>query len=273
MTSCSGANVKSVVTAYNDNKDVITYTGIMFQILAEADIEILTIEFDARYDDLKSADLSLEVYTKHNDYIDFVNMPGEWEMVAETVAIPVSTKSDRGVIIPHRQFQPITIPNGGTQSLYITMISGSFIDFNVDALQKTGEVMMKTSDLSLTVGSGFSEPRFPYAGVNRTVSPMFSGIIHYRTKECPGNGNDNNDETASVSSMITFPFLLNTETINTELQNDILNAIATSIDLMIDEAGSNLHFFRDQYELRSDKKGMTVQLVDYNGRSIRLQHA
>jgi hypothetical protein len=264
MSSCSGLNVQSLVTPYNENKDVLTYTGIMFQISASKDIEILTIEFDARYDDIKATDLSLEVYTKPNEYIDFVNVPGEWDLVADAVAIPVSTKSNLGVIIPHRQFRPITIPKGGTQSLYITMLSGSYIDFNVDALQKTGEIMMQSQDLALSVGSGFSEPRFPYAGINRTVSPMFSGVIHYRTKDCVESGNSTG--TMTSSSTINFPFLLSIPAVSVELQAAIQNAVATSIETILVESGSTLQQFHDQYQLRRDTKGTIVQLVDYSGK-------
>jgi hypothetical protein len=283
-TTC---NVDSVVTPYNNDENVPTYTGIMFEISAHTDIEILTLEFQTRYkDDDDSIDLSLEVYTKSSDYMPYVTDRSAWTLVSRTTAIPVGTLASMGAIIPKQQFTPISVIKGTTQSIYITMMSGSYIQFRADALRKFGEQLMRSTDMSLFVGSGFSDPQFPYTGVNRTVNPMFSGIVHYRPKSCNTSGamlsnssTDTNTAAATATSdtqietaivnMIDFPFLFNTPSVTPDMQIGMKNAIDTVIiSTLLAQDGSKLKQYKDELRLATSSQGSTIHLVEYIGTYI-----
>lgn len=233
--------VESLTTPYNEVTAVPTYTGLMFKIYAKTEIEILTFELDLRLDPTTTSDLSVEVFSKAGTYVEATTDISQWQQISNTKIMPFSSSGNAGAIIPQNNFTPVVVPVDSEQSFYITM-NQPYIDITVDALQKTDEVQIGTTDFDLFVGSGFSEPRFPAAGVNKTVDPQFAGIIHYRIR---GKCEDLVD-----TSEIPYRFLFLVEA---ELPTSVLETISQTIDAKIDsilEENPALQSYKEKYSLQ-----------------------
>lgn len=169
----------SLNTTYNDVAEVPPYTGIMFEIFARTNIEILTFEMDLRMEN--ATDLSVEIYSLEGPFALLVNNASAWELVAKTVAIP--EPGGNGVIVPVGDFSPVKMAERTKRSFYVTM-KGPYLDHRVNALQKTGEVQISMPDIEIFVGAGLTEYKFP-GKIDRLVQPQFAGVIHYtKTADC-----------------------------------------------------------------------------------------
>eukprot|EP00977_Amphora_coffeiformis_P005976 scaffold1271_cov167-Amphora_coffeaeformis.AAC.11 len=185
---------RSVQTIYNDNDLVPSYPGIMFDFVGLAEeIEVLTLEFDARVDDI--TDYTVEVFVTEGDYTQKLNDESQWTRLAHTKA--TIAPSGNGLVIPQPDFQPIKLKRGQRRTVYISM-NGPWLDTIAQALDKTGEIQIQEQDLALYVGVGLNE-RFP-EDFDKTVDPQFSGVIHYR-KEV-------NCEEALDSTSVDLQFLV-----------------------------------------------------------------
>lgn len=254
--------IKSINTPYNENDAIPTYVGIMFQIYANMDLDILTFEMDLRIDNTTSSpDLSVDVYMKDGDYLTDVSNSLVWTKVASSTFMSMSSNSaigNVGAIIPYTQFTPVSILKDSKKSFYITL-QHPYIDYNVDALQKTGEEFLKTSDMTLFVGSGFSEPNFPTMGVNTTVDPQFSGVVHYQIKQQQNDCSNVVDYTD-----IEYQFLFNYEIPPTEVIDIVQNSIETMINQNL-QNNNILKSYVNEYSLQLISNETKTELMDYKG--------
>ena len=168
-------------STYNAENAIPPYTGVMFEVFAKVNMEILTLELDIRFEN-GVEDLSIEVYTKEGAFSAFVNDESAWEKVADTTMVPAP--EGVGAIIPVEAFSTVAMPRRTKRSFYLTM-KGPYIDFTAYALQKTGEIYIKGGDFDILVGSGLTEYKFPEE-IDRILDPQFAGIVHYRlvSNEC-----------------------------------------------------------------------------------------
>ena len=165
---------KLLQTAYNENDLVPAYPGIMFQLVSLAeDIEILTLQFDARIDEI--TDYSVEVFITDSDYESKLDDESQWTRLAKTEASIAPSR--QGLVIPQTDFKSIKLKRGQRRTIYIAM-NGPWLDITAQALDKTGEIQVQEQDLALYVGVGLNE-RFP-SDYDKTVDPQFAGMIHYR---------------------------------------------------------------------------------------------
>jgi hypothetical protein len=168
------STTRSVETVYNENDLVPTYPGIIFELVALADdMEVLTLEFDARIEDI--TDFTVEVFATDGDSLDKMSDESQWTQLANTQA--AVSPAGRGLVIPQPAFTSIKLKRGQRTSIYIAM-KGPWLENVAQALDKTGEVQLQNDDFALYVGVGLNE-RFP-EDFDKTVDPQFSGVIHYR---------------------------------------------------------------------------------------------
>jgi len=202
---------RSFNTTYNDNLAVPPYRGIMFEVTALGvdPLTVLTLELDLRLENATAAELEnlkVQVYTASGHFHDALEQAASWHLVADaTVAVNSNTNN---AIIPVQQFHPVRIPGQQLQSFYVTT-NGSYLDFTVDALQKTGEVQVRGDDLQLFVGAGLTSGfQFP-AVLDKVLHPMFAGVLHYEIEHSSGNCNDR-----IIKTVLDVPFLFETSVAN-----------------------------------------------------------
>lgn len=211
----SCASTKSFNTTYNDNDKVRAFTGIMFEMDAKTDLEILTFELDVHLD--KATDLAVEVYSRKGMFAEYENAPESWDLIANSTLVPAP--EGVGAIIPNNGFVPVFIPNREKQSFYVTM-KGPYLDNTVNALQRTGEFHTSTDDMKLLVGSGFTEYRF--GNVDSDVNPQFAGIIHYKkTGDC---------SKLTDKTVVEFMFVL-----STKADNNLVDSVNSAVDSTLNE--------------------------------------
>jgi hypothetical protein len=117
-----------------------------------------------------------------------------WTLHARTTAVPAPEGT--GVII----LTPIRMEASERRSLYIRM-NGPWIDHNINAFMKAGEIFMKTSDLVFYRGVGLNS-KFP-SDFDKKVDPQFSGVIHYhKERTCI---NTAKETTANFEFFIMLP--------------------------------------------------------------------
>lgn len=245
---------RSLNTTFNDNVDVIPFTGIMFEVTAISQpLNILTFELDMRLEN--ASDLSVEVYSRRGYFADVFNQPDEWRMIASTEVIPIY--GGVGAIIPVHDFAPVHIEANQRQSFYITA-KQSILDHNVDALQKTGEVQMRNEDLQLFVGAGLTEYKFP-SGLARFNSPMFAGIIHYEKENACANN-------PTITTTLTIPFLFE---VSPSRMLDVTQSISETVNrLLVDD--QLLKEYVSRFGLREVGSAATVA-VKHQGTSSLLR--
>ena len=230
--------IKSFNTTYNDDDRVPTYYGVMFEMFPRVDMEMLTMELDIRipseHDD---PDLSIEVYTMKDSYEVLKAYDADsWTLVADTTGVLLP--GEKGLIIPTKDFDPVKLTAGQKQSFYITM-KRSYIDHNVMALQKTGEVQVKAGDFDLLVGVGFTEYKFP-GDYDRTVDPQFSGVFHFRRfTDCVK---------AVETTVVEFSFLL---------KQEVTPLLVTSVNQYVDDTIKD--FMKKNSALKSYQKYFGLQ--------------
>ena len=232
-------SLKALNTTYNLDDRVPTYVGIMFEMFPKSDMELLTLELDVRIpEDDEDVDLSVEVYTMRGSYevtkaYDYD--PSKWLLIAKTTGVLLP---EGGLIIPTSDFNRLEIPRGERRSFYVTM-KKSYLDHNVMALQKTGELQLRTDDLDLKVGVGFHEYKFP-GDFDRTLDPQFAGIMHYRrTTEC---------KRATSTTTVDYTFLLE-QTVTPKLITDVNRHIDEAVRALL-EQNSALKSYQKYYGLQ-----------------------
>ena len=228
----------SLNTTYNDVAEVPPYTGIMFEIFARSNIEILTFEMDLRVGN--ATDLSVEIYSLEGAYAMLVNNESAWELVAKTVAI--LEPDGNGVIVPVGDFAPVTMAERTKRSFYVTM-KGPYLDHRVNALQKTGEVQISVPDMEILVGAGLTEYKFPEK-IDRIVDPQFAGVIHYRkTTDC---------NKMVSTTLVEYKFLLD----RIELFLEANAAIAVAIDKLL-QSSKVLKSYVEEFSLQISQPAVT----------------
>jgi hypothetical protein len=204
-------------TEYNDIPEIPPYLGILFSVKARAQpLEILTLELDLRLED--DSDTSIEVYTFDGLFQTVFSDESKWTPVANTNV--VRNPQGSGAVIPVADFDTVTLAANERKSFYITMKS-PLIDFKAGAFMRVGTLATENDDLSVYVGSGLTEYKFP-SDVDSLLDPQFAGVIHYkRTLEAC--------EVREVTT-ITYQFLL-----KNPLSTSVLDTIATHANQKIDE--------------------------------------
>jgi hypothetical protein len=191
-------------TTFNAVDFVPAYEGIMFEVFSKGDpLEILTLEINVRLDN--TSDLFIEVYSLTGKYELVMDDESAWTLHAQTTAVPAP--EGNGVIIPRQHFTPIRMEAMERRSLYVRM-NGPWIENNVDALMKTGEIFMKAPDLVFYTGIGLNS-KFP-SDFDKKVDPQFSGVIYYlKEHTCDKTAKET---TANFEFLIMLPvtrFLMN----------------------------------------------------------------
>lgn len=237
----------TISTTFNNDDRIPTYTGIMFEVFPNMDLELLTLEMDVRVAAAGGdPDLWVEVYTLVGSYELFEAYTADrWTLVAETNAVLLP--EGQGAIIPTSDFNKVVMKAGERRSFYVTFrqpvslsspeeslfylacsltppISSAFpdmqyIDFVADALQKSGEVQMATPELDISVGVGFNEYKFP-GDYDRTLDPQFAGVLHLRRSgEC---------SLFVKNTKVTYSYLVEAEP-TPEIAAQLVEAVQASI--------------------------------------------
>lgn len=180
-------------STFNSNPDVPSYTGIMFEVVALKDIEVLTMELDVT---LLSDSLQVEIFSMAGPFDFAVGHPEAWDLVTDTRLVP--TPEGTGAIVPAEDFRPVSLKAYDLHSFYVTL-TGPYLDHSVDALQKRGEEFAKNNDLKLLVGAGTTEYKFPMQ-MDTVLNPQFAGVIHYKvTEDC--------QQREKITTVIEYIFL------------------------------------------------------------------
>ena len=233
-------SLKALNTTYNLDERVPTYVGIMFEISPKVDMELLTLELDVRIPEGDGdVDLSVEVYSMKGSFevleaYDYD--PNKWFLISKTTGVLLPGK--KGLIIPTNDFNTLEITRGERRSFYVTM-KKPYLDHNVMALQKTGELQLRTDDLDLLVGVGFNEYKFP-GDFDRMLDPQFAGILHYRrTTEC---------KRATSTTTVDYALLLE-ETVTPKLVTNVNRYIEEAV-LQLFQQNSVLKTYQKYYGLQ-----------------------
>jgi hypothetical protein len=208
---------RSFNTTYNDKQEVPPYTGIMFEVTARAEAVIVNaFELDLRLEN--ATDLTVEIYTLQGYYGDEVGKPDKWTLIANTEVV---LSFGGGGIVPVQKIVPVRIDAAQRQSFYITM-KGPYLDHNVNALQKTGELQSTGEDLNVYVGSGLTDYKFPGL-LDKVLHPMFAGVIHYEIPyDC--------DTIATSTTVFEFSVLFRKSVGN---KADVTNAISNALNELL----------------------------------------
>jgi hypothetical protein len=256
MASTSVCGLDTFNTKYNDIPEIPPYLGILFSVKSRATqpLEILTLELDLRLEDHDdSADTSIEVYTYDGIFDRVFSDASKWKQVANTKAVRNPRGAGAGALIPVADFDTITLGPNERVSFYITM-KIPLIDFNVDVFMKPGQLAIENDDLSVFVGSGLTEYKFP-SEVDTLLDPQFAGVIHYkRTLETC----DLREITA-----VTYQFL-----VRDPLDASVLDIIATSTNQKINDYLRDSPYLRDHMQAVHELVKMadaTAYPVEYYG--------
>lgn len=235
LSLCQGFN--ELATPDNENPDVTAYSGLFLSLDTKAQpLEITTIELDIRRD--LATDLSVKVYTKTGQYLQSTASQTEWNLVAESTLVADGTRH----LIPASDFVPVTVDSYKRQSFYITL-AGPWIDNNVNALIRMGELVYENDHLALMAGSGTLLPDFPVGGVDTSTAPILAGAVHYRVDPV------NCSSESPPPTHAEYRFTLETPSIDSGMFNAILAAVAEAIDAELSH-NNNLVAYRDKYDLQ-----------------------
>jgi hypothetical protein len=238
--------LQSFNTTYNFDNKVPTHTGIMFEMAARSDIEILTFELDVRLGSniLASKDnLAVEVYTTTGNFDVKLDQPDTWLKIVDTQLVISELLDDTAgsynAIIPVAHFQPVIMETNSRRSFYVTTHRvGSVLDNTVFALDKTGELASENEDVQIYVGAGFQETSVFSGIVDRTVNPKFAGVVHYR-KIAPCN-------VLRQSTTVQYPILIDRENIDDAFLPLMTSAILEAVTKIIQENIALKSFFENK---------------------------
>jgi hypothetical protein len=240
--------------------EVPPYVGYMFELTALADIDLLTLELDIRFD-LNPSDLLIQVYAVEGYYGQVIDQPDAWTKLAETYL--VAEPSGNSAIIPTKDFNPLHIPIGEKRSLYVTM-KGPYMDHHVHALQKEGDVHVKGDDMQLQVGTGFNSHGFPSVP-DQTLHPQFAGVIHYAKSVDCGHAK------VSTTTVVDFPFLFEMS----ELDDSFVSAVNGAIDRAVETwlfSNAALASFVKEYNMEKPAVA-TTERMSYGSKLSSLEYA
>lgn len=254
--------IAAVNTTFNADTRVPTYVGMMFEIFPRMELELLTLELDVRIpeDELEGADLSVEVYTMKGSY-ELLHAYDEnrWSLISKGTAVLLP--GGQGAIIPRNEFSPLKIEAKERRSFYVTM-KKSYLDHNVMALQKTGELQLRTPELDILVGVGFNQYKFP-GDYDRLLDPQFAGVMHFRrTAEC--------GLTTTTTTTVEFIYLIG-EKASSELVLQLNEAVNEAIGALMEEETVFLKYQED-YELQITQDARSGK-TEYEGKSHRARSA
>lgn len=239
----------SLNTTYNDVKEVPPYTGIMFEVFTKATpLQLLSMDLDVRFE--PGMDLSVEVYTKLGGFNSGIGDESQWTKIADTVAVPAP--EGVGAILPVSDFMPVSMEPREKRSFYVTM-KGPYLDHNVYALAKTGELQLSDSALDMFVGVGYHEYKFP-ADYDRVLDPQFAGVLHLASRvDCSLDGR---------ATTVSYQFLFE-DIIDVSLIADVSGTVDEAIESLIANR-SVLQNFQREYKLA--KSGVVkTTAVEYPG--------
>jgi hypothetical protein len=222
---------------------------MIFTITPITPVELLTLELDlvGNINNENSVSrLNVEVFLlagdffKPGSFLHYVNDPDLWTplFLAQGVVIPpshrtfeafseqdaASTQSteDPGtpprLLLPAQNFTATMLEPDTTYSLNVAVKKKSgkrYMNCVATALQKTGEVAARSSDLSVSVGVGLNvtATRFPET-FDPIIDPQFTGILHYRKTLTSANDVEGVDPTKPQDgcvrqAAVAFDYIMN----------------------------------------------------------------
>jgi hypothetical protein len=230
--------IAAIKTLYNSDSRVPPYVGIMFEIFPKMDLELLTLELDLTIPNgVTDADLSVEVYTMDGSFeLLKAYSPSGWTQIADATATLLP--GGQGAIIPSAQFTPLKLEAEERRSFYVTM-KKPYLDHTVMALQKTGELQMRTPELDILVGVGYNEYKFSEE-YDRLLDPQFAGVLHVRrTADCA---------LMVTTTTVEYNFLVEQET-STELLSEVSDAMNNAMEKLM-QANPVLKGFQKDFDLK-----------------------
>jgi len=194
--------------------------GIMFTLLSNSTIEILTLEFHV-VTQIPDVAVPVTVHYRKGDFSGVVNDPSSWSLLAETEAQPMPSMEDpAAMIIPTSQFAPLTLEADTVYSLYLHATSGVDIlrlQMLPDSLIGEPFAMDRLGLLSVYTGTAL-ESEFPNA-FQQTA--QFSGRIHFKaTQPC--------ERTRSIS-IVELQFA-----VNEDPDEDVMTALSRAVHIAIE---------------------------------------
>jgi hypothetical protein len=245
--------IATVTTEYS-TVDRTPYFGLMFEIFPSMDLELLTIELDIRIPRGETnPDLSIEVYSMIGSY-ELLNAydDARWTLVSTSNLVPVP--GGGGAIIPSNEFTPLKIKSKERMSLYISM-KGPYIDYNAFALDKTGELQMRTAEMDILVGVGYNSYNFP-GSFDRTVSPQFAGALHVRrTAEC---------SLFIATTTVEYNVLVGEE-LSSELMAEINKLFDDAVNALMETSNSALLEYQQNFALEKTDETRSGR-AEYSGK-------
>ena len=205
-------------------------TGVMFSVLANQTMDILSFEFDYFP---QATDFSVDVYYKSGNFTNFVNNQNAWDQISSTTAVPAPDQTT--AIIPVNEEKVVTLNPGTLASFYLTFKSDSTLKVS-NSNNQVGAVWQYDNSLQVFVGSLISGSAFP----NTAGTPAeFRGVVHYRvTQNCTN---------FQATSQIPLKFAVNTNPtsnivsqINAAVNSAVQAVMSLSTDLIQYEKYSQL---------------------------------
>jgi hypothetical protein len=244
--------IAAITTDYN-TIDRVPYFGLMFEIFPRMDLELLTIELDIRIPRGETdPDLSIEVYSMIGSYeLLKAYDDARWSLVSTSKLVPVP--GGGGGIIPSNEFAPLQIKAKERMSLYISM-KGPYIDFNAFALDKTGELQLRTSEMDILVGVGYNSYNFP-GTFDTILDPQFAGTLHVRkTAEC---------SLFIATTTVEYNVLVGEE-LSSELMGEISQVFDDAINTLM-QTDSTLLEYQQKFGLEKKDETKTGR-AEYSGK-------
>ena len=150
--------------------------GNMFDLVATNAAGVTIDFFDVNLD---AGSWDLEVYklTVPGPYLPSVSTPADWTLVGSTTGL-VSNGPNVPTLLPISVCE--FIPNGATQSFYVTVTNGTAINYTNGTT--TGTLFASNGDLECYEGAGVA---YPFAS---NFNPrVFNGNIYYNVGNNPGS--------------------------------------------------------------------------------------
>ena len=94
----------------------------------------------------------VEVYSRYGSFQNVTHHPTAWSKISDDDLVVVGNGFGRETPLPFGSFEPLQISAGRTQSFYIAIINGRFMQHTLSSSMVTGDVYVSTDALSLKVG-------------------------------------------------------------------------------------------------------------------------
>jgi len=124
--------------------------GNMFDIVASSSADVLVHNFNihSSYEGLNM----VEVYSRYGSFQNVTYHPTAWSKISGDDLAVVGNGFGRETPLPFGSFEPLQISSGRTQSFYIAIINGRFMQHTLSSSMMTGDIYVSTDALSLKVG-------------------------------------------------------------------------------------------------------------------------